>query len=102
MDNIFGLTVTMFLTQLVFIYFRTLNVRYVATGNKWGAVLTGTMVHWAWLVGIAIGVASLTDIIVNWRLDYLPVIIASTVAGGLGTWWGMYRKKRNVKDGKIS
>lgn len=81
----------MFITQFIFIWMRTLNVRYVATGRVWPAILSGAVIHWTWLIGIAIGVASMAEIVRNFSIEYVPVVAASTLAGAWGTWLALRR-----------
>lgn len=81
--------ISVFITQLVFIGTRTWNVRSVASGNIIGALVSGAIVHIAWLIGISIGVISMNEILSNWNLSYLPVVISSLSGGLLGTYIGM-------------
>ena len=53
------LGIIVFMTQLVFIFARTLNVIYTSEHNTKGALLTGSLVHLSWLVSISIGVKSI-------------------------------------------
>ena len=86
------MAITVFVTQLVFIGFRTLNVKAVSKGNTKGALITGAIVHLSWLVGIAIGAVSTNEIISNWDWKYLPVVLCSLSGGLLGTYLAMKEK----------
>jgi uncharacterized membrane protein len=86
-------TIIMFLNQLAFIGFRTWNVKAIAKGSVLGALASGAIVHITWLIGIAIGVVSMAEILQNMAWEYTPIVIASTLGGLLGTWIGMREKK---------
>lgn len=83
---ILNLCITVFFTQLIFIGSRTWNVRAVSEGDITTAMVTGGIVHISWLVGIAIGATSMNEIIINWRLEYIPVVICSLSGGLLATY----------------
>lgn len=86
----------MLTSQLVFIGFRTVNVKAIADNNLTKALTSGTIVHWAWLVSIGIGGYSMSEIILNFDWSYVPVVICSTVGGLIGTWLGL-KTKSNEK-----
>lgn len=95
---IFNLCITVFFTQMVFIGFRTWNVRAVSDGDIKMAMITGGVVHLSWLVGIAIGATSMNEIITNWRLEYLPVVVCSLSGGLISTYIVLkYIKKVDTK-----
>lgn len=90
--EIFWYCVSVFVTQLIFIGSRTLNVKAISSNNVTAALLSGTVIHVSWLVSIAIGVQSMTEIISNFRTEYIPVVICSLAGGLLGTYVTMKRK----------
>lgn len=49
------------LSQSVFSFFRTLNVRYTAKDNVFMTLTTGAVVKLSWLVSAAIGVNSIIE-----------------------------------------
>ena len=65
------------LSQFVFCFSRTLNVRYTARENVPMSIITGIIIKITWLVSSAIGVVSVID------MDF-PVIIAYIVGGVIG------------------
>lgn len=79
------LSITVFVTQLVFIGCRNWNVHAIASHNLGQIVLSGAIVHLSWLVSIAIGSISMYEIIANFELKYLPVICSSLSGGVLGS-----------------
>ena len=98
---ILELSITVFLTQLIFIGTRTWNVRAVAAGHMGPALLSGVFIHLSWLVSIAIGAHSTIEILQNWKLEYLPVVVCSLSGGLLGTFMGLYKKKNNGRKNSI-
>lgn len=79
-------SIVILLTQIVFLYFRTLNVMYTAEKKVIPAILTGNMIGISWLISITIGVNAIMN------LQLLP-ILAHLVGGSLGTYWGFKSKK---------
>jgi len=73
------------ITQFVFIGARTWNVIAIAKGDICRAAISGAIVHIAWLVSITIGVVSMTEIMMNFRLDYLPIVLCSLAGGVVAT-----------------
>ena len=87
------MSLTVFATQFSFIYLRTWNVRAVASHNIPGVLISGALVHLAWLAGIAIGVESVSIIVKEGKWEYFPVIISSLSGGLIGSLVAMKRKK---------
>lgn len=85
-------SVVVFITQLIFIGSRTVNVRAIANKNMSKALWSGAIIHLAWLVSISIGVVSINSIMKDFNWYYLPVIICSLFGGLLGTYWGLKDK----------
>lgn len=85
-------SITVFITQLLFIGFRTWNVRCIASGNMVGALISGAVVHIAWLISIAIGAVSMNQIITHFKWEYLPIILCSLIGGLLGTYLALKNK----------
>jgi uncharacterized protein YebE (UPF0316 family) len=74
--------IVVFITQIVFLYLRTLNVLYTSERNVWGAVWTGNGVSVSWLISMSIGLSSMVS------GDWQP-ILAFLVGGTIGTYWGI-------------
>jgi hypothetical protein len=89
---ILELSVSVFICQIIFIWSRTLNVRYVSAGNMAGALISGGVVHLCWLLSIWIGVDSVGRIVKDFEWQYIPVVAGSLFGGTLGTYWGMLNK----------
>lgn len=91
--TIINMTITVFLTQLIFIFSRTINVKAISNKDLKVALISGAVIHWSWLVSIAIGAISMGELMTNWEWKYIPVIIMSTLGGLIGTYYGMKNKK---------
>lgn len=91
---ILKLTITVFLTQLIFIGCRTWNVRAVSKGNLKHVLVSGAIVHLSWLASIAIGAVSMNEIITNFQWEYIPVVLGSLSGGLIGSWVGL-KERRN-------
>lgn len=83
--GILELCITVFVTQLIFIGCRTWNVMAISKENIKDVVISGALVHISWLVSIAIGATSMYELISNWNIDYIPVILCSLVGGIIGS-----------------
>jgi uncharacterized protein YebE (UPF0316 family) len=83
-------SVCIFISQLIFVYLRTLNVIYTSKKNVVGAVVTGNGLALVWLISIAIG----THSIMNGEI--LP-IISFLIGGTIGTYLGI-KKEISKKD----
>lgn len=80
-------------TQIVFLWLRTLNVKYTANDHMVGAMLTGVGIGLAWMVGIAIGANSMME-------GHIFPIAMHIVGGTIGTYMGMRKKVRKFKRRK--
>ncbi len=81
-----------FLTQIIFIGSRTINVRAIANKNIKKALFSGAVIHITWLISISIGVVSINSLMKDFDLRYLPVVLCSLIGGLLGTYWGLKDK----------
>lgn len=73
------------ITQILFLYFRTINVIFASKGNKKGAVLSELATSTCRLLSISIGVNSVLTGDFITALFYL-------LGAVLGTYWGMITK----------
>jgi hypothetical protein len=55
-------------------------------------LISGAIVHIAWLLGISIGVVSVKEILINFELSYIPVVACSLAGGLLGSYIAMKKK----------
>jgi hypothetical protein len=87
------LSVTVFITQVVFLFARVWNIKAIAKNDIPQALLSGALIHLAWLISLSIGAMSLNEIIINLELSHLPVLAASLAGGTLGSYLSMRNKK---------
>jgi hypothetical protein len=87
--SILEYSITVFFTQLVFIWSRTWNVRAIADKSIPQVLASGAIVHVTWLLGISIGVVSVKEILINFELSYIPVVLCSLAGGLLGSYIAM-------------
>lgn len=87
-------SITVFITQLVFIGFRTWNVSAVAKHNIPQVIISGLFVNLAWLISIAIGTVSTIEIINDFKWEFIPVVICSMAGGSVGSYIAMKSKKK--------
>ena len=73
------------ITQIIFLYFRTLNVIFTAEKKLIPSILTGIVIGASWLIIITIGANAILE------LQFQP-IIAHLLGGAIGTWWAMRNK----------
>ena len=86
-------SITVFITNLIFIGCRTWNVKAIAANNVIQVLLSGALVHISWLISITIGAVSMNDILVTFELDYLPIVLSSLFGGLLGSYLSMKSKR---------
>lgn len=80
-------------TQIVFVWLRTLNIKQIENNNLLGAIITGNGIGLMWMVGIAIGANAMME--GNW----FPILM-HLVGGSIGTYLGMRRTlKPKTKSG---
>lgn len=82
-------SIVVFITQVIFLWSRTWNVQSVARGDVKGALLSGTVVHITWLLSLSLGVTSMNEVISNFDISFVPVVVCSLFGGLLGTYWSM-------------
>jgi len=83
--DIWMMTFVTFVTQVVFIWGRTWNVKVIAEHKLTQAVVSGLIVHLFWIVTTALGVKSASEIILEGDWSYLPILVASSLGGIVGT-----------------
>ena len=88
-------SIIIFVTQLIFIGCRTWNVKAISKNDLTQVLISGTFVHLSWLVSITIGSVSMYEIINNFQIAYLPIILCSLSGGLIGSYIGL--KERNKK-----
>jgi hypothetical protein len=89
-----------FITQLVFIGCRTWNVRAISANDLKGVLISGALVHIAWLISIAIGSFSMYEIINDFNWQYIPIVFCSLTGGLIGSYIGLLEKKKKAPKRK--
>ena len=74
-------------SQIVFIYLRTINVIYTSERRIIPAIISGNGVGLAWLVSMSIGCNSIM------HGEFLP-ILSYLIGGTLGTYWGILKESK--------
>ncbi len=82
-----GLAVT--ISQIIFLYLRTLNVMYTAERKLWGTLITGNGISLAWLFSLSLGANAMIE--GQWQ-----PIIGTMVGGTIGVI--MSFKTKNTLD----
>lgn len=95
--DILTASITIFLVQLVFIWSRTWNVIAIGKLDTKTALLSGAVIHLAWLASIAIGGFSMHKVINDFDFQYIPIIICSLTGGLYGTYLAIEREKKKQK-----
>ena len=87
LNNEYYSSVVVLMSQILFVYLRTINVIYTAEKRILGAIVTGNGIGMTWLVTMSIGANS----IMNGQL--LP-IICFLIGGTIGTYLGIKQEKK--------
>lgn len=83
--------IVLFISQIGFIYARTLNVYYNSKLNRLGVFLTGFVVHIFWLITIAVGATAIV------KGNY--VLVLFSLSGGLlGADWALRNRIKSNND----
>lgn len=85
--------IIVFFTQLIFVGFRTWNVKAISEKNIPQVLISGTIVHLTWLVSISIGAISMSEILANFQWEYIPIILCSLSGGLIGSYLSMKSKR---------
>lgn len=87
LNNTYYSSVIILISQLTFLYLRTLNVIYTAERRVIPAIITGNGIGFTWLISMSIGANSI------FNGDILP-IIAFTIGGTVGTYLGFMKESK--------
>ena len=79
-------SIVIFITQVMFLYFRTKNIIYTTNNNLFGAIWTNNCVALTWLLSMTIGMNSMIS------GEWMP-ILAFMIGGTMGTIWGIRQDK---------
>jgi|APCry1669192269_1035402.scaffolds.fasta_scaffold57497_3 uncharacterized protein YebE (UPF0316 family) len=81
-------SVVIFITQVLMLYLRTINIIYTTKDNIFGAIWSNNGVSITWLLSMTIGLNSMLS--GQWQ-----PIIAFLLGGSIGTYWAIKRDKKN-------
>lgn len=87
LNNEYYTSIIVFISQLIFIYLRTINVIYTAEKRMVPALVTGVGVALFWLISSSIGINSLM------KGQIIP-IIGFILGGSLGTYFGIKKETK--------
>ena len=90
LNNPYLSALVVLVSQIIFIYLRTINVIYTAERRLLPAILSGNGIGLAWMVSISIGANSIMN------GEFLP-ILSFLIGGSLGTYWGITNNKKKDK-----
>lgn len=79
--------IIVFFTQILMLYFRTINIFFTTQQNMFGAIWSNNANAIAWLLSMTIGMNSMLN--GQWQ-----PIISYLLGGTLGTYWGIKREIR--------
>ena len=82
--------VLVFFTQILMLYFRTVNIFYTTQTNIFGAIWSNNANAVMWLLSMTIGMNSMLN--GQWQ-----PILAYMIGGSLGTYWGILHESKNKK-----
>lgn len=74
--------IIVFISQLIMIYARTLNVRTIIAGHTFWSIANGFVIQITWLLGSAFSINALLQ--GSWL-----VVLSYIIGGGLGTYLSM-------------
>lgn len=80
-----------FITQILMLYLRTINIIYTTKKNMFGAIWSNNGVAITWLLSMTIGMHSMIS--GQWQ-----PILAFLVGGTIGTYWGIRREIKHSKN----
>ena len=92
--EILYMSITVFITQIVFIGCRTWNVKAIGKNKVSQALVSSGLVHLSWLLSTSIGVTSTASLMLRFQWELVPVIICSLVGGLIGTYIPMHKDRR--------
>ena len=79
--------VVVFFTQILMLYFRTINIFYTTQQNMFGAIWSNNANAVSWLLSMTIGMNSVLNS--QWQ----PILMY-LLGGSLGTYWGIKREQK--------
>jgi len=88
MNNPYWSSLIVFVSQIIFIYLRTLNVIYTTEKKIWPSIITGAGVGMLTLISFSIGIKSVLS------GEIIPIVVF-LVGGAFGTYLGIKQNEKN-------
>jgi uncharacterized protein YebE (UPF0316 family) len=79
--------ILVFFTQILMLYFRTINIFYTTKINMFGAIWSSNANAVMWLMSMTIGMNSMIN--GQWQ----PIVMY-LLGGSLGTYWGIKKEQK--------
>lgn len=86
LKNVWFLSTSVFIFQIIFVYLRTINVIYTSEKKVMPAIVSGALSGLFWLLATAIGTSSVLSGV--WQ-----PIVAHLIGGAIGTYLGIKLEK---------
>lgn len=87
LENPWYAAIIVFFTQILMLYFRTINIFYTTQQNMFGAIWSNNANAIAWLLSMTIGMNSMLN--GQWQ-----PILSYLLGGTIGTYWGIKREMK--------
>jgi uncharacterized protein YebE (UPF0316 family) len=88
MNNPYWSSIIVFVSQIIFIYLRTLNVIYTTDKKIWPSIITGAGVGMLTLISFSIGIKSVLS------GEVIPIVVF-LAGGAVGTYLGIKQNEKN-------
>lgn len=86
------LSITAFISQLVFMTTRTWNIQAVASDKRTEAVISGMLSGLAFIVGASVGVSAVKEAIAAFNASSIVILFFYLIGQGIGTYIKMIKK----------
>jgi len=100
MEEVIYQSAIVFVTQIIFLWARTYNVRANAMLHIRNTLLSGAIIHMVWLISISIGASGVYKVLVDHDWKFVPVIIFSLGGSLIGCYIGL-RKSIKARDNEL-
>ena len=87
LENPWWSALIVLITQIFFVFFRTLNVVYNSEKRLWPTIITGNIIGICWLVTISFGITAVIN------LQWQP-ILAHILGGTIGVIYGFKAEEK--------
>ncbi len=88
MNNPYWSSIIVFVSQIIFIYLRTLNVIYTTDKKIWPSIITGAGVGMLTIISFSIGIKSVLS------GEVIPIVVF-LAGGAVGTYLGIKQNEKN-------